>query len=147
MKLVEKRSYRASPEDIWGILQDPENMPAWNPKCLTVEGIKRQEVGQKFSVCYEMNGKRSNAMGELAEYEKNRRIAFRYHYEAAARTGIVMERFEVTPGNGMTQVVHTVDFSQSSLPLWLKWLISFFNKFGRKRGAGSLDGIADLLGE
>ena len=102
-------------------------------------------VGQRFSVTYAMNRKRSDAIGELIEFDENRLIRFRYHYEDSAKMGIVEESFELKSDGSKTRVIHTVDFSQSTLPIWLKWLIAFLGRFGKKRGEGSLDGIAALL--
>ena len=148
MKIVEKRKFKASASELWEIVHDPGNMPAWNPKCVSSEPLDAWEVGQRFEVIYEMNGKRSNASGELFDFKISQLVHFRYHYEDSSKLGIVDEIIEIIPkGNLSTLIVHTVDFSRSTLPLWVKLLLGVLGRFGKKMGEGSLDGIASLLPE
>ncbi|QEY32709.1 hypothetical protein EVJ50_11210 [Synechococcus sp. RSCCF101] len=93
----------------------------------------------------EMNRKRSKALAELVHYEKDQLIHFRYHYEESAQIGAVDEIFELRSGNRGVELVHTVDFDQSTLPWWVKLLIGYLNRFGKAEGEGPLDGIAALL--
>ena len=148
MKIVSKRQFAASPDELWEIIHEPGNMPAWNPKCVECESLQRYESGQSFSVVYEMNGKRTHATGELLAFEPGQMVHFRYNYEDSNRVGVVDEIFRVIPeGKQTTLLEHTVDFSQSHLPAWVKWLIGFLGRFGKKVGEGPMDGIAALLPE
>lgn len=95
-----------------------------------------------------MNGKRSKATGTLLDLKDSQYIHFRFHYEDASKLGIVDERIEIIPNdNRSSRIVHTVDFSRSTLPLWVKLLIGLLGRIGKKMGEGPLDGIAALLSE
>lgn len=146
MKLITKRTFKATPPELWEIIHDPANMPAWNPKCVWCEVDGTGTAGPRFLVTYEMRGKQSDAEGEVVASEEQRRIHFRYTYEDAAKLGTVDEVFELKPkGDRQTEVVQIVDFSNSTLPRWVKWLIGFIGRFGKEQGIGPMDGIQALL--
>jgi uncharacterized protein YndB with AHSA1/START domain len=148
MKIVEKRSYDASASEIWSIIHDPANMPAWNPKCITCEPLKSADGDQWFAVTYEMKGRVTEASGELIESRPEALIHFRYHYEDASKVGVVDEVFEISARDSPSvELVHTIDFSRSALPFWVKVLIGIVGKIGKKMGEGPLDGINALLPE
>ena len=146
MKIVEKRTYAASPAELWEIIREPSSMPAWNPKCVHSDPLAAYRVGERFAVTYEMNGRTVDAVGELHSYRNAEFIQYRYAYEDSSRIGTVDEVFEIIPkGNRSSMLIHTVDFSQSTLPGWVKFLIGIFGKIGKKQGTGPLDGIAAIL--
>ncbi|NDV61943.1 SRPBCC family protein [Puniceicoccales bacterium CK1056] len=146
MKIITKRTFRALPLELWEIIHNPSNMPAWNPKCLTCKDIIQSEPGRKFAVTYKMKGKHTDAVGELISSRKEKLIHFRYFYEDKAKVGTVDEVFEIIPAErGKTLLIHTVDFSKSTLPYWVKLLIGFLGRFGKSMGRGPMDGIASLL--
>lgn len=146
MKLVSKRTYRATPTELWQIVHDPLNMPAWNPKCIHCEKLEGPGNRGAFRATFDFNGKQSDARGTVVKSEPNQEIRFRYEYEASARLGVVEESFQIAAkGWRRTQLKHTVDFSQSTLPRWVKWIIGFVGRFGGSVGTGPLDEIAKLL--
>ena len=146
MKMVSKHLYQARPEEIWQIIRDPGHMPAWNDKCVSCDSIGAGGEGSEFDSVFEMNGKRSEARGTVVVYRENEEIAFRYSYEDEGGLGTVEESYRIRKRkNGEVELIQTVDFAQSSLPFWVKLLIGFLGRFGRKKGRGPLDGIEDIL--
>ena len=146
MQLTTEKAYNATPAELWQIIHDPGTMPAWNPKCVVSQSLDPWKVGQQFAITYEMNGKVMDALGELINFESERMVHFRYTYEYASKVGTIDEILQILPsGANRTLLKQTVDFSQSTLPRWVKWLIGFLNRFGKTKGKGPLDGIEALL--
>jgi|ETNmetMinimDraft_22_1059887.scaffolds.fasta_scaffold00015_8 uncharacterized protein YndB with AHSA1/START domain len=147
MKLISKQDYQASAGEIWQIIRDPGHMPAWNSKCISCSSTGDGGEGSVFEAVFEMKGKRSDTRGTVVDYQENASIAFRYEYEGEEKLGTVVESYQIRERkDGQVELTQTVDFAQSSLPYWVKLLIGFLGRFGRKRGRGPLDGIQDILG-
>ena len=140
VKLRTEKQYDASPAELWQIIHDPGTMPAYNTKCVSSESLARYESGQTFAVTYEMNGKLTDAVGELVAYETERMVHFRYTYEDGSGIGNVDEIFEINPrGERRSRVVHTLDLSHSTLPRWAKIIVGFISRFGKSMGGGPLE--------
>lgn len=123
-------------------------MQVWNPKCIRCEKLDGPDNRGAFLVTYDFNGKQSDARGTVVKMEPNREIRFRYEYEDSARLGVVEESFLIeTKGWRQTRLKHTVDFSHSTLPRWVKWFIGIVGRFGKSVGNGPLEEIEKLLPE
>lgn len=145
MKITETQSFDASPAELWSIIHQPGNMPAWNPKCISCESVPSGRIGQRFDVVFEMNGKQLEGLGEIVEWIENKMIRFRYFYEDAGKSGTAEEIFELFENGKRTTLKHTTDYSGVGIPLWARLLIRFITRFGKAVGPGPLDGIASLL--
>jgi len=145
MKITERKTYNASASDLWAIIHDPDNLPAWNPKCVTSDSLQNSKTNERFKVTFEMNGKRTEGYGEILEYREDQMIRFRYHYDHSEKPKTADETFELIPKGKKTKVKHTVDLSGTGLPTWATILILLISRFGRKAGTGPLDGIKCLL--
>lgn len=146
MKIVSKRVYNASPAELWQIIHEPGNMPAWNPKCVECDPVNGGGLGSRFKVVFEMSGKRKQARGEIIEFEPMERIRFRYHYEESSKMGSVDEAYAIAAkGPHQCHLRHETDFQKSTLPTWLKILIGLLGRFGKQVGRGPLDGIEELI--
>ena len=146
MKVVSKKSFQVPGYRLWEIIREPGNQPAWNPKCVECEDIGQCVVGAKFAVTYEMNGKRQKATGEVLDIQAEHKLTYRYHYQGSKMMGSIDEHFElVEEGMDKTMLIHTIDFKESPLPKWVKFIIGFLERFGRTAGSDPLDGLDDLL--
>lgn len=140
--------YNASVNEIWEILKDPENMPAWNPKCRDCRGVPENIVpGSCFEAIFVLGGKSNNAFCEVADYRPSEKITIRFSGPAfKTNRNFVDETFLFIPKSPRRCLVrHEVDFSYSGLPFIIKFLMWFIHMFGFKAGPGPLDGIRDLL--
>ena len=145
MRIVSSKTFRASPENLWQIVHDPANMPAWNEKCVECSSNGIGE-GSRFNAVFEMSGKRSDAQGEVIEYVLHKRIRYRYRYVDDSKAGSVEETYDISKvGRDRSKVEHEVNLKHAALPFWVKLLAFVLEKFGKKMGKGPLDGIEELL--
>lgn len=147
MKITESIILNISANPIWEILQNPGNMPAWNPKCYACSGKSGVSVGSTFEAVFMMRGKSKRAFCEVIALTPYEKITIRYSGEAfSSGDGFVDETFYlINEGPGQTKIELEVDFTNSGLPMPIKFIMWFISRFGYKAGRSSLDGIKDLL--
>ncbi len=147
MKIKETIKIDSPANDIWGILRDPGNMPAWNPKCCYSSGNSGIVVGSSFEARFELGGKSKITLCEVIELKPCEKITIRYSGGAfSSGDGYVDETFSLFYQRPrQTKIRLEVDFSKSELPFFVKWPMWFVSAFGYKAGRSSLDGIKDLL--
>lgn len=146
MKMISSRTFNTSASEVWRIVSEPGNMPAWNPKCVSCDNTGYGGVGSTFNAAFEMRGRRTEARGEVVSLKHEAEIRYRFEYEEAARIGSVDEVF-IIKRKGINRCIlrHEVNFRRSTLPFWVKLLIGFIGRFGRPVGPDPLAGIDDLI--
>ena len=147
MKISTSSTVDAPPGEVWIVIQDPENMPAWNPKCIRVSGTNGAGAGTAFEAAFSMGSQEQVCLGKIVEWMPETRIVFSYQFEeTSGKKRLIRESFSIEPvGGNQSKVLHVVDLTHSGLPRWVQVLASLLNRFGRKMGPGALDGIASLL--
>ncbi|MCG8632946.1 MAG: SRPBCC family protein [Desulfobacterales bacterium] len=147
MKIKESTIVNCSVDDIWDILKDPGNMPAWNPKCHTCDAGKTISIGSSFDATFRLGSKEKKTSCRIMDLKPGEKITIRYSGEAfSTGDGFVDETFTlVYQGVRQTKLVLEVDFSQSELPFLIKSIMWFLSRFGQKSGKSSLDGIRSIL--
>ena len=147
MKIKESIKINSSATAIWSILQDPGNMPSWNPKCISCNGSKSIKKGSSFDAVFKLGKNPKSTTCKIMELKPCEQITIRYSGEAfSSEDGFVDETFYLNSIEPMqTKIRLEVDFSNSKLPVFIKIIMWFINTFGYKAGKSSLDGIQDLL--
>ena len=46
-KVTRRRTIAASPDDVWGLVSDPYNLPRWWPRTTRVENVERTKAGKR----------------------------------------------------------------------------------------------------
>jgi len=145
LKFVSKKTFNASPAELWQIVHEPGNMPAWNPKCVE-SVVSGKGEGARFTAVFDMSGKRIEVQGTIVEYVEEERIRFQYQYEEGGKAGRIGELYAISrKGPRQSHLRHEADFSDSTLPFWAKVLIGIVGRFGTKMRNSPLDGIEELL--
>jgi uncharacterized protein YndB with AHSA1/START domain len=147
LKLKSSKTFNVPASDLWIVIHEPGNMPAWNSKCVSASHTNGGGLGSKFDASFTMGTTVEHAVGEVVAWEFEREIKFRYVYESESKENTsVEETYLITAlGNNVSKLDHVVDLSNSGLPWWVKTLASFLNRFGRSVGPGPLEGIEELL--
>jgi uncharacterized protein YndB with AHSA1/START domain len=148
VKIKSKKILDVSVNEVWEILRDPENMPAWNPKCQDCYEVPAEvSAGTRFRATFELSGKRNKVFCEVMDYKPCERIRIRYSGPAfKSDSNFVDETFLLnSQGPHHTLIRHEVDFSNSGIPILFRFLMWFISTFGYQVGPSSLDGIKDLM--
>jgi len=119
----------ATPNKVWLFVIEPEKLIQWRTDIKKFEMIDkgRPEVGKRFSIEKEVQGKLQRFDCTIAQVEENRRFAFEAEATGFARVSAV---YEIVPeGDGSKFTINeTVDV------LNIKFLRSFFDKVFIQRG-------------
>jgi uncharacterized protein YndB with AHSA1/START domain len=149
MKLTTSRKLSASAADLWFIVSDPKNMPAWNEKRQAIESVHGSGTGTRFKAQFSMRmeKKPEPTEGAIIEWKEYERITYRFQFpKDDPQLGSVDETYAIKQiSTHQYQLSHTVDFKHSGLPRWVKFLIGILGRFGKSMGPDPLDGIVALL--
>ena len=149
MKLKTSRKLTASAADLWIIVSDPKNMPAWNEKCQVVESVHGSGMGTRFKAQFAMRPDKNpeSTEGEIIEWKDYERITYRYQFpKNDSQLGSVDETYTIKQISAQQcQLSHVINFKNSGLPRWVKILIGILGRFGKSMGPDPLDGIVALI--
>ncbi|MEM6883458.1 MAG: SRPBCC family protein [Verrucomicrobiota bacterium] len=147
MKIIARKTIPLSIAEVWRVVSDPEQMPAWNPKCVLVAAASGAPETRSFEVLFQMNHKEKEASGKVVVWRVTEKVTYRYIYQDEF-SGTVEESFLLQQlGPAVTRLVHEVDFSRSGLPWWVRILIGYIGRFGKLMGDDPLDGIERRIRE
>lgn len=130
------------PEPIWEMLRFAEYLELWNPKCVRSTGPGRElRVGDRFQATHKLSRETTSDVEVLAMVPQ-RELVLRYYPREMG--GYVDETITLEPiSPTRTRVRHATDMTHSSIPKWVRPLIWFLTRFGKKTGPGPLDGLRD----
>ena len=147
MNIVSSKIFNAPAGDLWIVIHEPANMPAWNPKCLSASSTNGGGLGSAFEASFNMGNNIQATEGEVVTWEFERKIEFRYQFESDSKElKSVDETYVITVlGDGRSKLEHVIDLSNAGLPWWARILVNLVSRFGRSTGPGPLEGIEELL--
>ena len=132
MKVKEKISIGASPEQVWKFIEDPNNLSIWNPKVKMVTAFdSTRHVGYSFGIMYEMSGRAMEYRAEITTFEYASHLVFTFSGGSLPMPNSVTEEFIITPLETGSLLQRNVDFGRANMPWWAKilfWLIFTFGK-------------------
>ena len=143
----ERTIIRASLEQVWNFIEDPNNLPKWNPK---VQGITSfsgsgKEIGANFGILYVMNTKADDLRGEILVREALSRLTFRYSGGQMPQGDYVDEGFILTQVDDTIGLVRTIDIHLKEIPWWVKIIMWIIFKTGKPVGKPYIETLKDLI--
>ena len=147
MKITSSKLFDVPAGDLWVVIHDPANMPAWNTKCISATSTDGGELGSTFEASFSMGTNVQETKGEIVAWEYQKKIEFRYLFESATKEmKSVTETYLITSmGEGRSKLKQVIDLSNAGFPWWAKLLMNVISRFGRSTGPGPLEGIEELL--
>lgn len=141
--VTRRRSLGASPEEVWGVVSDPERLPAWWP------GVARVEEATDrgwTTVLTSSRGKPVRVDYTRVEWRPPRRVAWRQEVEASPFERILSEsitELELAPAEGGgTDVSLTVRHRPRGLA---RFGFVQLRAAAAKQVQGALDGLAAVV--
>src|SRR6266542_5196730 len=98
-------------KEVWEYIENPEHMPAWNPKVKKVSPISwstDRNVGFRYGITYAMSGKASDLDGEFTEYHPPSRIVIRLRGGRLPLQAYIEEIYDLSEKNGATLLTQTI---------------------------------------
>lgn len=110
-----------APEDVFAIIDDPEQIPSWNP--FAGKPANDRRVGGKYSFGWESEAKGTDGPDEIVEYEAGRKITYRWHGNPPTLVSWTVEPMPGAPNATRLTLTHSgFDVDRNMLVGWnLGW--------------------------
>ncbi|MFJ9415707.1 MULTISPECIES: SRPBCC family protein [unclassified Streptomyces] len=140
----------ATPQRLFAILRDPARHAELDGSGMLrgrPDGPSPLGAGDRFSMGMRQNGIAYRSVNVVVEYETDRLIAWETWGEVRGRrlVGGQRWRYELTPGDAVTHVTHTYDWSRARLPRLVVELPGLPGRMGPAM-ARTLDRLAAAVG-
>ncbi|MDE3120022.1 MAG: SRPBCC family protein [Nitrospirota bacterium] len=147
MNLRDQVDIGCSPEKIWLVLEDPNNLPAWNPNVQRVGPITwgTPAKGFRYRATYVLRGKANEMDAEIEEFQPPVRLAVRLSGGRMPKGAFAREVYDLTPIPGGTRLVQTIELDRSGIPLVFRALMWFIQRFGKPTGKTFLATFKELV--
>jgi hypothetical protein len=150
MVLKEEILINATPEQIWPLVSNFENIRKWNPKLKTAEKVSLGEncLGSRWMLTYELSQKEKRLNAEVVTFD------YPFHFKAASQMANSSEKFwqeryyeeyRLTVQGQATKLQQTILIEHEKIPLILKFLIWFIRTFGKPVGKPMLEQLKELV--
>ncbi|MBA4373745.1 MAG: hypothetical protein C0402_12910 [Thermodesulfovibrio sp.] len=149
MKLEDSIFINRSAKTVWAFLEDPANMPLWNPKVKHVSpasfSVPRQ--GYRYAITYQMHEK-ARATEFLAEYvhfEPYVKLVIRHTGSLAPQNRIIEEIYELSERDGGTLLSQTIRIENSGINIFFRFVIWIIQRWGKPVGKPYFETLRDLI--
>jgi len=136
------RTMRASPEEVWRVVSDPERLPDWWPGVARVEEVSERAWTK---VLTSPRGKLIRADYSLVEALAPRRLVWRHEVEESPFERILAESLtevDLTPDDGGTRVGVTVRQRPRG---WARFSPFQLRRAATRQVDGALEGLAGVF--
>lgn len=149
MKFIDSIFIDRAPEVVWAFLEDPANMPLWNPKVKRVSptSFEQPRQGYRYAITYQMreSAKPADFLAEIIQYEASSKLVIRLTTVYAPHGSIIEERYELSEREGGTLLQQTIHIEDPGINLFLRFLIWLLRRVGKPTGTRYLETFRDLV--
>lgn len=147
MHIKDKIDIAATPQQVWPFLVDPVLQAAWNPKIVSIDRPHDGPVtvGETYKMTATMSEKQNTSQIEVIDVIEAQRLVFRHDMTEAGTGFAVTETFTLSPVGNDTRVQHTIDLSNSPIPLLIRPLIWLIMTFGKPVGEPQLGKLKRMI--
>ena len=149
MKIVDKIFIKRPAATVWAFLEDPENMPAWNPNVQRVSAprLSKPKLGYRYAISYRLGSKApENFQAEFVVYAPPSKLVIR-HSQGSARVSerIIEESYELTERDGGCLLRQTILVKNSGINIFIRLLVWLIQTFGKPSGKTYLEDLRDIV--
>lgn len=149
MKLVDSVFINRPAGTVWSFLQNPENMPLWNPKVKRVSPASFAQPGQgyRYAITYQMHerAKASEFLAEFVHYEPPSKLVIRLTGGVAPRDRIIEEIYELSERDGGTLLTQTIRIDNAGINIFFRFLIWLIQRWGKPAGLRYLETLRKCI--
>ena len=137
----------APPDQVWPFLIDPVLQAAWNPKIISIDRPHDGPVrpGDTYVMHARLSDKQSTSRVEVVDVITPQKLVYQHHMTEAGSGFVVTETYTLSEKGRGTRVRHTIDLSQTPIPLLLRPVIWLVMKFGKPVGEPQLGGLKQMI--
>lgn len=148
MRLRERVTIRASCEEVWRWIADPDQIARWNPKLVAIDrgGGGPLRLGERFDAVYRMKGRDRETSCEVVEVREPDLLIIRNRPMPDRPAGAyVDECYRLRPARQGTRLVQEIDFTHSGVPWFFQLLMWLIHSTGEAVGKRYLVTLKELV--
>lgn len=149
MKLVDTIFINRPAGTIWAFLENPANMPLWNPKVKRVSpsSFAGPQQGYRYAITYQMHerAKASEFLAEFVHFEPSSKLVIRHTGGLSPRNSVIEEMYELSERDGGTSLTQSIDIGNSGIPIFFRLLIWLIQRWGKPTGKRYLETLRDII--
>jgi len=149
MKLVNSIFINCPAGIVWAFLENPGNMPLWNPKvkCVSPSSFSRPQQGYRYAITYQMheNSRASEFQAEFVHFEPSAKLFIRLTGGLSPRDSVISESYELTERDGGTFLKQTINIENSGINIFFRLLIWIIQRWGKPVGKPYLGTLRDII--
>lgn len=151
MKLVDSIFINRPIGTVWAFLEDPANMPRWNPKVKRVSpsSFAAIQQGYRYAITYQMNerAKASEFLAEFVHFEPPSKLVIRHTGGPDSQNRVIEEIYELSERNEGTFLTQTIRINNSGINIFFRFLIWLIQRWGKPVGKRYLETLRDIIEE
>ncbi len=149
MKLADQVFIHRPAAAVWAFLEQPGNMPLWNPKVKrgSPSSFAGPQQGYRYAITYQMHerARASEFLAEFVRYEPPTRLVIRHTGGLAPRDSVIEEIYELSERDGGTFLRQSIHIQNSGVPFFFRLLIWLIQRWGKPRGKRYLETLRDII--
>lgn len=147
MILRNKIEIKRPSAEVWRYIAETSMMKSWNQKVKVVVPVSQGPMceGFRYRVKLEMNGRESNFLAEILEYNEPRRLVIYFTGGNMHVRGYVQEIYELFDTANGTLMKQTVDMHGTGVNIFMRSLAVFLHVLGISDRRKSLKRLRDVV--
>jgi len=149
MKLIDKIFINLPAQAVWAFLENPANMPLWNPKVKRVSTMSSDapKLGYRYAITYQMHERADAAefLAEFVDFEPFSRLRIRLTGNQAPHNRIIYEIYELSQRDGGTFLTQIINIENSGVNIIFRLLIWIIQRWGKPTGTRYLETLRDIV--
>lgn len=149
MKLADNILINRPAGTVWAFLENPANMPLWNPKVKRVSPatFAVPQQGYRYSITYQMHerAKASEFLAEFIRFEPPSKLVIRLTGMLAPHGMTVEERYDLSERDGGTFLTQSIVVDDSGINIFFRFVIWLIQRWGKPTGKRYLETLRDIL--
>ena len=148
MKTHDRAPVDATPDQVWPFVADPDRIPLWNPKLVSIDhrGAGPVSTGDRFTAAYRMSPDKAPVKSSVRvlRAEAPRLVEYEHVVDDPRQRMTVVETYRIASRGDRTWVHQSVDLS-AALPWWIKPLVWWLARFGKPVGRTTMEELAHVV--
>ena len=149
MKFVDSVFINRPAATVWAFLENPENMPLWNPKVKRVSpsSFTTIQQGYRYAITYQMNerAKASEFLAEFVHFEPPTMLVIRHTGGPDSQHRVIEEIYELLERDGGIFLTQTIHIENSGINIFLRFLVWMVQRWGKPVGKRYLETLRDIV--
>ncbi|MBI5076174.1 MAG: SRPBCC family protein [Nitrospirae bacterium] len=149
MKLIDSIFINRPAGTVWAFLENPANMPLWNPKVKRVSpsSFTAIQQGYRYAITYQMNerARASEFLAEFVHFDPPSKLVIRHTGGPDSQYRVIEEIYELSERDGGTSLIQTIHIGNAGIHIFIRFLVWMVQRWGKPTGKRYLETLRDII--